>query len=528
MRQLSYPGRSNVLAQNGMAATSNPLSSAEAINILQKGGNAIDAAIAASAVQSVVCPSATGLGGDCFAIISLNGKNPIAVNGSGIAPKKANLEYFIDKKINNIGLTSPHSVTIPGSVHAWCSMHEKYGKLDLEEILKGAENYARNGFPVHEVEAKSWKEKENELRQNENSKILFLRNNESYKFGEIYKNIPLANTLNLIGKKNIKGFYDSEITKDMVKTLNELGGLHTEEDFYSQDTIFSSTISKFYKNLKIHQCPLNGPGIIVLLMMALNEKLNTNQYNSSSFERYHIQAEITKVCYEIKETKLGDPKFNDINIEELFSDQFIENLSSKINIHNTYNTKNAFVTSNPETVYLTVVDKNLNAVSFINSICHSFGSCISSNNSGILFQNRGVNFRLEKNHPNVIQGGKKPLHTIIPGLVTNKNNEAILSYGVMGGQYQPIGQSHVLQNIFDYNKSIQEALDFPRAFALNGKLKVEKSLNIEIIKKLKSIGHNISTVDDAIGGGQCIKIDREKGVLIGGSDSRKDGLAIGY
>ena len=263
-------------------------------------------------------------------------------------------------------------------------------------------------------------------------------------------------------------------------------------------------------------------------MMALNEKLNTNQYSSLSFERYHIQAEITKVCYEIKETKLGDPKFNDIDIKELFNDQFIENLSSKINIHNTYDTKNAFVTSNPETIYLTVVDKNLNAVSFINSICHSFGSCISSNNSGILFQNRGVNFRLEKNHPNVIQGGKKPLHTIIPGLVTNKDNETILSYGVMGGQYQPIGQSHVLQNIFDYDNSIQEALDFPRAFALNGELKVEKSLNIETVKKLESIGHNISTVDDAIGGGQCIKIDREKGVLIGGSDSRKDGLAIGY
>ena len=157
MREFSYPGRSNVLAQNGMVATSNPLSSIEAIKILQKGGNAVDASIAASAVQAVVCPSATGLGGDCFAIISLNGKDPIAVNGSGIAPKKINLQYFIDNNIRKIELTSPHSVTIPGAVHAWCSMHEKYGKLDFEEVLKGAENYARNGFPVHEVEAHSWK-----------------------------------------------------------------------------------------------------------------------------------------------------------------------------------------------------------------------------------------------------------------------------------------------------------------------------------------------------------------------------------
>ncbi|MDA9749144.1 gamma-glutamyltransferase family protein [Pelagibacteraceae bacterium] len=528
MRQLSFPGRSNVLGQNGMAATSNPLSSIEAINILKKGGNAVDAAIAASAVQSVVCPSATGIGGDCFAIISLNGKDPIAINGSGIAPKKANLEYFIKNKIKKIGLTSPHSVTIPGAVHAWCSMHEKYGKLELEEILQGAINYAQNGFPIHEVEAQSWKEKEDKLKENKNTKMLFLKNNKSYKFGEIFKNIPLANTLKLISKKKIDGFYNSEITRDMVSSLNQIGGLHTEEDFFSQETIFSSTISNFYNNYKIHQCPLNGPGIIVLLMMALNEKLKTKQYDKLSFERYHLQAEITKVCFEVKETILGDPSFNNINIEKILNEEMLENLSSKISLETVYRSKKAYVTSNPETIYLTVVDKDLNTISFINSICHSFGSCITTNKSGILFQNRGVNFRLEKNHPNVIQGNKRPLHTIIPGLITNEKNEAIISYGVMGGQYQPIGQSHVLQNIIDYNQTIQEALDLPRAFALNNELKIEKSLNYEIVNKLDSIGHNISIVEHAIGGGQCIKIDRENGVLIAGSDPRKDGMAIGY
>ena len=528
MRELSFPGRSNVLGQNGMVATSNPLSSMEAINILQKGGNAVDAAIGASAVQSVVCPSATGLGGDCFAIVSINGKDPIAVNGSGIAPKRANLDYFIDNKISNIELTSPHSVTIPGSVHAWCSMHKKYGKMDLEEILKGAENYARNGFPVHEVEALAWKDKEVKLRENINSKKLFLKNNTSYKFGEVFRNLPLANTLKSIANNNIKGFYESEITKDMVKTLNDLGGLHTEEDFYSQETHFSSTISNKYKDYNIHQCPLNSPGIIVLLMMAINEKLNVSQYRASSFERYHLQSEITKICYEIKETKLGDPNFNEINLEKILSSSFIDKLCSKIDIKKVYNSKKAYVTSNPETVYLTVVDKDLNTVSFINSICHSFGSGITSCNSGILFQNRGVNFRLEKGHPNVIHGRKKPLHTIIPGLVTNDYNETILSYGVMGGQYQPIGQTHVLQNIFDYNLSIQESIDFPRTFALNGILKIEKSMDIKVIKKLKEIGHNIKIVPEAIGGGQCIRINREKGILVGGSDPRKDGLAIGY
>ncbi len=528
MRELSFPGRSNVLAQNGMAATSNPLSSIEAINILRKGGNAVDASIAASAVQAVVCPSATGIGGDCFAIISLNGKDPIAVNGSGIAPKKANLDFFIEKKINRIGLSSPHSVTIPGAVHAWCSMHEKYGKLDLEEVLKGAENYARNGFPIHEVEALAWKEKEGKLREDKNSKNLFLKNNNSYKFGEVFKNIPLANTIKIIAKEKINGFYNSHITKDMIQTLNNLGGLHSEEDFYSQDTFFSKTISNIYNDIKIHQCPLNGPGIIVLMMMALNEKLNIKKYNPLSFERYHLQAEITKVCYEFKETKLGDPNFNKINIEEILTDSFLDNLMSKIKMNEVYNSKKSYVTSNPETVYLTVVDRDLNAVSFINSICHSFGSGITTSNTGILFQNRGVNFRLEKDHPNVIEGNKRPLHTIIPGLVTNQNNETLLTFGVMGGQYQPIGQTHVLQNILDYNLSIQEAIDSPRAFALDGNLKVEKSLDNEVVDELKNTGHKIIIENNSIGGGQCIKIDRNEGTLIGGSDTRKDGMAIGY
>ena len=314
----------------------------------------------------------------------------------------------------------------------------------------------------------------------------------------------------------------------MVKTLNSYGGLHTEEDFYKQDTIFSPTISNAYNDLNIHQCPLNGPGVIVLLMMSMNKKLNIKQYSPSSFERYHLQSEIAKVCFEIKETKLGDPQFNNINIQEILSDDFVDSLCSKIKINKIYNSKNSYVTSNPETIYLTVVDKDLNSVSFINSICHSFGSGISTLNSGILFQNRGVNFRLEEDHPNSIQGFKRPLHTIIPGLVTNKSNETILSYGVMGGQYQPIGQTHVLQNIIDYNLNIQEAIDFPRVFPLDGILKIEKSLNDIIVKKLKEIGHNISIVADGIGGGQCIKIDRSEGILIGGSDPRKDGMAIGY
>ena len=210
------------------------------------------------------------------------------------------------------------------------------------------------------------------------------------------------------------------------------------------------------------------------------------------------------------------------------SEQSIDKMIKKISLEKVYNSSKSYVTSHPETVYLTVVDKDLNAVSFINSICHAFGSGICSENSGVLFQNRGVNFRLEEGHPNCIDSNKRPLHTIIPGLLTNKNNETVMSYGVMGGQYQPIGQAHVLQNIFEFEMSMQEAIDTQRAFALNGKLKIEKSFSENLIKDLSNLGHDIQIEEDAIGGGQGIIIDRKKGVLIGGSDPRKDGLAIGY
>ncbi|MDC0625425.1 gamma-glutamyltransferase [Alphaproteobacteria bacterium] len=528
MRKIYQPGRSNVLSNNAMVATSQPLSSEEAINILKLGGNAVDAAIAASAVLSVVEPGSTGIGGDCFTIIKMNNKKAISVNGSGINPMKANLQYFKENKINSIGLLSPHSVTIPGAVDAWYEMHKKFGKLEFEKLFATSIYYAKEGFPVHEIESFHWKKNVDKLKKNKVSKKIFLKNNKAPNFGKKFTNSQLADTLTLIGKKGAKAFYEGEIARDMVKSLNNLGGLHTEEDFYNQNTIFSDTLVSNYKDFKIHQCPPNGPGLVVHLMMKLLEKFNWNNINYFDPLRFHIQAEVSKVCFEIKETILGDPLFNKLDIDYLMSNESIDNLFKKINLDKIYSSDKLFVTSHPETVYLTVVDDNLNAVSFINSICHAFGSGICSENSGILFQNRGVNFRLEENHPNCIDSNKRPLHTIIPGLLTNKNNETIMSYGVMGGQYQPIGQAHVLQNIYDFEMNMQEAIDAPRAFALNGKFKVENSFSQNSIESLSKLGHDIEIVKEGIGGGQGIMIDRKEGVLIGGSDPRKDGLAIGY
>ena len=528
MRKLYNGGRSNVMAENGMVATSQPLSSTEAISILKKGGNAIDAAIAASAVQAVVEPSSTGIGGDCFAIVAFNGKQPISVNGSGMAPLKANYDFFKKNNIKNIDLTSPHSVTVPGAVNAWYSMHKKYGKLDFKELFITAEKYARNGFPLHEVESYSWEKNKKKIIKSKTASKYFIRNNKTFKCGEIFKNIPLANTLKAIGNNGSSAFYSNYIAKDMVKTLKSFGGLHTMDDFHNQNTIFSETIKSKYKKNYIHQCPLNSPGMVLLMMMKILDKFNFKNIKPDSFERFHLQTEITKICFEFKEKYLGDPNFSKININQFLSNKFIDDLYKKVNLNKIYDPSKSFVTSHPETIYLSVVDRDLNCVSFINSLCHSFGSGIMSKKTGVLFHNRGVNFRIKENHPNSIMGNKRPLHTIIPGLLSDKNNNAIFSYGVMGGQYQPVGQMHVLQNIFDYGMSVQEAIDFPRAFILNGKLKLEKKVSNETFKKLKKIGHNINYTNDTIGGGQGIMIDRKNGVFIGGSDSRKDGQAIGY
>ena len=528
MRKLHFYGRSNVISTNGMAATSQPLSTLEAISILKKGGNAIDASIAASAVQAVIEPNSTGLGGDCFALISLKGKNPISVNGSGIAPKKVNLDFFEKNKIKKIINTSPHSVNIPGALHAWHSMHEKYGKLDFEELFITAENYARHGYPVHEVVAKDWEENTNKLKLYSTTNSIFLKNSQSYKVGDIHKNELLANTLKSISKNGIKDFYKGYIAGDIVKSLNSLGGLHSLEDFENQKTLFSNSLSNNYKQFKIHQCPPNGPGITVLIMMAILERFNFNNIKPLSYERFHLQAEASKIAYEERELNIGDPDFVNFNYDSLLNSDYINKLISKISMDKVYIPKNFSITSHPETVYLTVVDKDLNAVSFINSICFAFGSGITSSKTGILLQNRAVNFRLEKNHPNNIEPHKRPLHTIIPGLLTNRNNDTVLSYGVMGGQYQPIGQSHVLQNILDFNMSIQESIDFPRGFNLEDKYKFEKSVPKEILSRLSDIGHNVSYSEETHGGGQAIFIDRKEGVMIAGSDPRKDGCALGY
>jgi len=290
----------DAISPNAMAATSHPLATEEALKILKNGGNAVDAAITASIILSVVEPNATSIGGDCFAIIKMEGKDPVSYNGSGIAPEKANYDFFKNNNIDKIGLTSPHSVTIPGAIDAWKKIHDDFGKLDFEELFIPAINIAKNGFKVTKVVANAWNKSLKKLSENRNSKKLFLNNGKSYQITEIRKSEPLANTLKLISKKGISEFYEGSIAIDMVKSLNDLGGQHTLEDFSKQKTIKSKTIFSNYRNVDIHQCPPNGPGVTVLIMMKLLEKLKIENYKFNSVERFHLEAEATKQAYKIK------------------------------------------------------------------------------------------------------------------------------------------------------------------------------------------------------------------------------------
>jgi len=300
------------------------------------------------------------------------------------------------------------------------------------------------------------------------------------------------------------------------------------DDFAKQTTIKSSTISSNYNDNKIHQCPPNGPGITVLIMMKLLEKLKIQNYNHNSVERFHLEAEVTKQAFKIKEENIGDPNFINVNLDKILSDEYIENVYKNISIDNCSEVGDLNIPNHPETVYLSIVDKDLNSVSMINSVCYAFGSGITAEKTGIILHNRGTNFRVENGHPNCIEGLKRPLHTIIPGLVEDNKGKAILNYGVMGGQYQPVGQVHVLNSILDFNMSPQQAISSPRAFHFNNIYKLEKEISKEIKDGLSKIGHNTQYIEETHGGGQAIKIDRKNGNLIGGSDPRKDGYAEGY
>jgi gamma-glutamyltranspeptidase / glutathione hydrolase len=528
MRNFHLAGRSTVHAQNAMVATSHPLAALTAIEVMRSGGTAADAAVAACALLGVIEPQSTGIGGDCFALAQPRGEGKIvAYNGSGRAPKAAESSWYLEHNIKAIPLTSAHAVTIPGAVDAWTTILRDHGKLGLDTLLQPAIKAAEEGYIVGPRIAFDWKNQLEKLKKGTNTPRYLLPHGKAPVAGDVIHQPELGRTLRSIAKDGRDAFYKGAIAEDMVETLRGIGGLHTTDDFAAHTTETTAPIGTVYKGLDVWQCPPNGPGITMLVMLNILSRFDLTKFPAMSVERFHLEAEAARIAYMMREQHIGDPVHVNVDVARILTEEFAEEYGGKIRMDRLLDLPVVTPPMNPSTVYITVVDKDRNVCSFINSIAHSFGSAIVSNKTGILLQNRGGGFRIQPGHPNCIAPGKRPLHTIIPSLVT-KAGRALMPFGVMGGQYQPVGQVHVLTNMLDYGCDVQEAIDMPRGLHYENVYQLEDGVPAAIVDGLKKLGHQTTSVVGPLGGGQAIWIDWDKGTLTGGSDPRKDGCALGY
>ena len=530
MRDFENGGRSLAIARHGMAATSHPASTLAALDILRAGGNALDAAVAACAVQNVVEPGSTGIGGDCFCLIApKGGAEVIAYNGSGRAPAGATPEWFAENGVTKLERQSPHSVTIPGAVEAWDRLVTTHGTMPLREILKPAITHARDGYALTPRTLRDWIAQRDLLSKNEAAAGVFLPTGEPPRRGAVHRQRVLADTVQASGEGGARAFYEGRIAEDMVASLRALGGLHTLEDFAAARGEFVEPVKTTFRGHEVWECPPNGQGIIALLILNILSRFE-GKGDPLSPDRLHLEVEATRLAYGVRNHHLADPAMADVPAEWMLSDRLADELASKIDLSRALDPLPAEIeTPHRDTVYISVVDKDRNAVSFINSIFHNFGSGIMSRRSGVLFHNRGESFVLDPKHPNCIAPGKRPLHTIIPGMLT-KGDRTVMPFGVMGGHYQAMGHAHLVSKVLDYGMDLQSAMELPRLFPLPGTMKVEteRSLRESVGPELERRGFEIVPPVAAIGGSQAVWIDWEQGTLQGGSDPRKDGCALGY
>ena len=532
MRDFHAPGRSPVIAARGMAATSMPAATLTAIEVLKSGGNAMDAAIAAVAVLGVIEPQSTGIGGDCFCLYAPAGTGKVyAMNGSGRAPAASTPEALRALGVNTLVDTSAHVVTIPGAVSAWEALNAAHGRKGLDVLLQPAIRFAEEGFPVLARVAADWADSKGKLSGNAAAARHYLKNGEAPRMGDIMRFPALAATLRAIAAKGARGFYEGEVAADIVASLRALGGLHTEADFAAglRGAEFVEPIKRAWKGMEIFECPPNGSGIVALMMLGMLEGFTAPEDPMGAL-RLHRHIEAARLGYRDRDAYVADPAHVDVPTETLLSDGYLHSMAKLIQDAGAMVVPPAPDTLLPkhkDTVYLCVVDEEGNACSFINSLFKSYGSGILAEKSGVMLHNRGFGFRLQEGHPNCIAPGKRPMHTIIPGMAL-KNGRAVMPFGVMGGHFQPMGQTLLLSNMFDYGMDPQAALDAPRLFPEGGKVQVERGIPAETVTKLNAMGHVCEPIGKPHGGGQAIYMDHERGVLIGGSDPRKDGCVLGY
>ncbi|WP_460450885.1 gamma-glutamyltransferase [Alsobacter sp. SYSU BS001988] len=525
-RSFTQPGRSLAVGERGMVATSHPAATVAAHDVLRDGGNAVDAAIAAVAVQCVVDPHMTGVGGDCFALYAPKGGAPIALNGSGRAPAAATLDWYAERGVTAIPDETPHAVTVPGAIDAWCRLHADYGSLPLERLFAAAIGYAENGFRITPRVAYDWAKAAEKLARHEEAAIQYLPGGQAPEVGDRRAQPALGATLRAVARHGRAAFYEGPVAEEIVATLRAQGGLHTLEDFAAQTSNYVDPIQAPYAGVNVHECPPNGQGLAALVILRIMAGFDLASASLSEADRIHIHAEATKAAYRLRDVIVCDPSVTPVDVDRVLSEPFIARLRDGISLNQARPAEAWDEAIHRDTIYLTVVDRDLNAMSFINSLFAAFGSAIYAPKAGVVLQNRGLGFKLTPGHANSIAPRKRPMHTIIPGMVT-QGGQAVMPFGVMGGQYQSAGHAHFISRIFDQGLSPQEASDAPRSFSFDGVLTLEDTISPEVARDLEARGHKVAFTSDPTGGCQAIWIDRQKGALYGATDHRKDGLALG-
>jgi len=529
--------RSSIYSRNGIVATSQPLATAAGLEILAKGGNAADAAVAAGAALNVTEPSSTGIGGDMFALYySTDTKQVTALNGSGRAPAALTLDRLKkDGFSNELPPFHAHTVTVPGACAGWFDLIEKHGSLSVSEILAPAIRLASEGFPVAPITAYSWKlGAQNQLRSAPNGKELTI-DGRGPNAGEIFRNQNLARTFEIVARGGKSAFYQGEIAEAIVSVIKEAGGCMSTEDLASHTSTWEEPISVTYRGLRIYECPPNGQGITALIALNILEGFELSALASLSTERLHIVIEALRLAFADSRWYVADPKFSNVPVEELLSKEYANERRKLIDTKRaTIDPKRGTPVSSSGTVYLSVVDRFGNACSFINSNYWGFGTGIVPKGFGFTLQNRGHNFSLDRNHPNALEPRKRPYHTIIPAMVTREDGSLYASYGVMGGFMQPQGHVQVLSALVDDGLDPQSALDLPRLCIdveeSGGHVALEEGIPADVVSDLQKMGHPVHSVSgydrSIFGRGQVILQDAETGVLCAGSDPRADGCAM--
>ncbi len=537
-----FATRSEVISTQGMVASSQPLAVQVGIDILKKGGTAVDAAIAVNAALGLMEPTSCGIGGDLFAIAWNNKeKKMYGLNSSGPAPMALTLEHFKKEGLKRVPYYGPLPWTVPGCVDGWFELHKKFGKLPMKTLLEPAIAYAENGFPLSELIAYYWKRSVLRFKDYENFQKLYAPGGKIPGKGDIFKNPELARTYRLLIQKGADAYYRGEITKTLVSYSQQVGGFFQYDDFAKFKSEWVTPLGVNYRGYDVWELPPNGQGIAVLQMLKMLETFDLKSTGHNSAQYLHTLIEIKKIVYEDRARFYADPRYAKIPYEKLLTDEYTRERLKYFDPHKASQKipPGVIALEHGDTAYLTVVDKDRNAVSLIQSNYAGFGSGMVPSGLGFCLQDRGALFSLEEGHPNVVEPGKRPFHTIIPAMVT-RDGLPVFSFGVMGGGMQPQGHVQVLLNIIDFGMNIQEAGDAAR-FCHNGSsepdfgvmteggdVSLESGIMPRVVRELMDKGHKITGDLGGYGGYQGIWIDHARGILIGASESRKDGCAIGY